>query len=115
MVERREDLSRAVTILDAGRVNYDQQQQPECVNQDMSSRTYALTSGAEIPVPPPPFSRQTTAELAELRKLWTDRTPAGEWRTWVIPSSIAFLAEPSTGFNLYGADQAAVCKPAGVI
>ena len=36
MGKRRENLSCAVTILNAGRVNYDQQQQPECINQDMS-------------------------------------------------------------------------------
>jgi hypothetical protein len=36
MGERRENLSCAVTILNAGRVNYDQQQQPEGINQDMS-------------------------------------------------------------------------------
>ncbi len=42
-----------------------------------SWRTYVLTSGAEVPLPPPPhlFSHQTRAELAELRKLQAERTP----------------------------------------
>ncbi|MGH9836485.1 MAG: hypothetical protein ACRD9Y_25965, partial [Blastocatellia bacterium] len=42
-----------------------------------SWRTYALTSPAEAPLPPPPylFSRQTRAELAELRWLQEQRTP----------------------------------------
>ena len=34
----------------------------------------------------------------------------GEWRTWVIPSTGAFLADPPPGFNIYGTDQAAVCS-----
>lgn len=42
------------------------------------------------------------------------RTPteplAGEWRTWVIPSTARFLAEPPPGFNLYGTNQANVCS-----
>ncbi|MGE0129750.1 MAG: phosphatase PAP2 family protein [Blastocatellales bacterium] len=42
------------------------------------------------------------------------RTPteplAGEWRTWVIPSSERFLAEPPPGFNLYGTNQTDVCN-----
>ncbi len=42
-----------------------------------SWRTYVLTSPAETPLPPPPhlFSRQTRAELAELRWLQWQRTP----------------------------------------
>jgi membrane-associated phospholipid phosphatase len=34
---------------------------------------------------------------------------AGEWQTWVIPSSRRFLAEPPPWFFLYGGDQAAAC------
>ncbi|MGH9935677.1 MAG: phosphatase PAP2 family protein, partial [Blastocatellia bacterium] len=41
-------------------------------------RTYALTSGAEVPISPPPhrFNHQTRTELAELRSLQAQRTPA---------------------------------------
>jgi hypothetical protein len=40
-------------------------------------RTYVLTSGAEIQLPPPPhpLSQQTQAELAELKSLQAQRTP----------------------------------------
>lgn len=34
---------------------------------------------------------------------------AGDWQTWVIPSTSEFLAAPPDGFNFYGADQTAVC------
>jgi membrane-associated phospholipid phosphatase len=35
---------------------------------------------------------------------------AGEWRTWVIPSTDRFLSEPPPGFSLYGTNQADVCN-----
>jgi membrane-associated phospholipid phosphatase len=43
-----------------------------------SWRTYVLTSGAEIPLPPPPsrHSQQTQGELAELKTLQEQRTAA---------------------------------------
>lgn len=43
-----------------------------------SWRTYVLTSGAEVELPPPPHpaSDQTRAELAELKSLEAQRTPA---------------------------------------
>ena len=45
MGERRENFSCAVTILNAGRVNYDQQQQSEGINQDMSFAASSLLTG----------------------------------------------------------------------
>jgi len=38
---------------------------------------------------------------------------AGEWRTWVIPSTAEFLAPPPPRFNVYGTDQTAVCNLLG--
>lgn len=35
---------------------------------------------------------------------------AGEWQTWIIPSSSEFLAEPPPGFGLYGTSQTDVCS-----
>ncbi len=63
-------------------------------------RTYVLTSGAEVTVPPPPrlISRQTITELAELRKL---RGSTGKaYRAWVLGADVISVHPVPAGWPI---------------
>lgn len=69
-----------------------------------SWRTYVLTSGAEVPIPPPRrFSDQTRAELAELRSLQAQRTPAVQAVIDFWNAQPAFKPWTETHLELIGA------------